>query len=485
MTRPRWPIAVRRIVCALSLPLMASGCVSFSPDGGFGAVQETAKSRINKDVVWVKTDSERDEVDKRVAELLARPLSVEDAVQVALLNNRDLQASFFELGLSEASLVQSGRFPNPHFSMLRASRMEHGVREYKIEQVLTFNIFALVTMPMAIEIETRRFEQTKRLVAIDVLQTASATRKAFFQAVAAEETVRYMRQVKDVADASAELARRMAEVGNWSKLNQAREQGFSADAVLGLARAEQNAVNARERLIRLLGLWGQQTELRLPERLPDLPKAPDDLPNVEQLAMDQRIDLQSVRLDTEALAKNLGLTKTTRFINVFEFGPARVLEGARDDPYKYGYEISFQLPLFDWGGAKVAKAEAIYMQALNRAAASAINARSEVRESYLAYRSAYDVTKHYRDEVVPIRKRIADENLLRYNGMLIGVFDLLADARSQIASVISYIESLRDFWLASSDLSMAMIGKPAMGASGGGAAPTGHAQNRPGPGEPH
>lgn len=479
-------VAAAPISVAVVAMLMLSGCATFSPDGGFGPVQEVAKSRLGKEVTWVRSESERDSVEARVKELLTNALTADDAVQVALLNNRGLQASFYELGMSEADLVQAGRFPNPHFSMLRASHLDGGVREYKIEQALTFNIFALLTIPLALEVETRRFEQVKRLVAMDVLRLAAETRQAYYQAVASQEMVRYTRQVKDVADASAELARRMAQVGNWSKLNQAREQGFYADAALNLARAEQAEVTARERLIRLLGLWGQQAAVRLPQRLPDLPATADDLPEIEQQAMEQRLDLLAMRAEIDALAKNLGLTKTTRFINVLELGPARVLEGTRDSPYKRGYEISLQLPLFDWGGARVARAEAIYMQAVNRAAEGAINARSEVREAYHAYRSAFDVAKHYRDEIVPIRKRIADENLLRYNGMLIGVFDLLADARAQIASVSSYIESLRDFWIANADLSMAMVGKPSLRTGGDGpAGVTGHGKNRPGPGEPH
>jgi outer membrane protein TolC len=253
----------------------------------------------------------------------------------------------------------------------------------------------------------------------------------------------------------------MALVGNFSKLRQAREQGFYADATLNLARAGQTQTAARERLTRLLGLSASQA-FKLPERLPDLPKAPEEPSNLEQTALDQRLDLQAVRLETEALAKNLGLSQATRFINVLEFGPARVMEGQKGDPYKKGYEISFELPIFDWGGAKVAKAESIYMQAINRAAEIAVNARSEVREAYNGYRTTYDIAKHYRDEIVPVNKRIADENLLRYNGMLISIFDLLEDARSQIASVNSYIESLRDFWIAQSDLQMALIGKPSL-----------------------
>jgi outer membrane protein TolC len=440
--------------------LMLSGCASFSADGGFTPVSAIARNRLDKDLSWARTDADRDTIAQRVVELLAKPLSVDDAVQLALLNNRGLQASFAELSVSEADLVQAGRLTNPHFSMLRASKLEGGAREFKIEQALTVNIFALVTMPLVTGIERRRFEQTQRSVGLEMLRLAADTRKAYYVAVAAEESIRYATQVLEAADASAELARRMAQVGNWSKLQQAREQGFYADAALKRAIAERSALIGRERLTRLLGLWGQQIKFELPQRLPDLPKSATDLPDVEQMAISQRLDLQNVRAQVETLAKNLGLTKTTRFINVLEFGPARVLEGARDSDYKKGFEVSFELPLFDWGGARVTRAEAQYMQAIDLAAEAAINARSEVREAYHGYRSSYELARHYRDEIVPIRKRISDENLLRYNGMLIGVFELLADARSQITSVNSYIESLRDFWIAQADLEMSLIGKP-------------------------
>ncbi len=450
-----------RLMLAALAAFALAGCASFSKDGGFDTVEKITKERIGKDVKWAKTDAERNMLDSRVGELLSKPLSVDDAVQVALLNNKGLQAAYFDLGISEADLVQSGRLPNPRFSMLRAHRGD----EYKIEQALVFNIFSLVTMPQMMEIEKRRFARMQQQVSMEVLRHAAETRKAYFTVVATVETVRYMRQVKAAADAGAELARRMAQAGNWSKLNQAREQGFYADAALNVARAERAETTAREQFTRLLGLWGAQIAFKLPERLPDLPKAADDLPNVEQLAMEQRLDLQAQRLETEALARILGLTRTTRFINALEFGPVQVLEGHQSDPYKDGFVVSFELPIFDWGGAKVAKAESIYMQAVNRVAESAINARSEVRETYKGYRTSYDIARHYRDEIVPIRKRIAEENQLRYNGMLIGVFDLLADARSQIASVNGYIEALRDFWLAQSDLQMAMIGKPAMSAA--------------------
>ena len=464
-----------RNVAALSALIALAGCASFSPDGGFGAVEQTVRQHLGKDVVRANSPEATDSVERRVAELLARPLSVEDAVQIALFNNRGLQASFQELGISEAERVQAGRLPNPRFSMLRARDNDH----FKIEQALTFNVMSLLVMPQVSEMEQRRFARAQRALAQEVIALAAETRKSYINALAAEESLRYMGQVRAAAEAGAELGRRMAQAGNWSRLMQAREQGFYADAALNLARAVQRQRAAREKLTRLMGLWGEHTEFRLPERLPDLPKTANELPDVEQKAIAQRLDVQAAKFDTEALARNLGLTRTTRFINALELGPARVLEGAKSAPYKRGYEVSFELPIFDWGTARVARAEAIYMQAVHRAAQIAIEARSEVREAYGSYHASYDIARHFRDEIVPLRKRISEENQLRYNGMLIGVFDLLADARSQVLGVNSYIEALRDFWLAQADLDMALIGKPsfnppaATGATVAGA-PAGH-----------
>ena len=457
------PTAARslRLLAMLVSAAVLGGCASFSPDGGFAGVEKTAKDRLGKDVRWARSNADQDSIAKRVSELLSKPLTVDDAVQVALLNNRGLQATFQELGIGEAEVVQAGRLPNPGFSFGRLSRGD----EREIERGLHFNIARLIAMPFIGQMEARRFEQTKGMVAMNVLSLAADTRKAYYNALAAEEAVRYMRQVMQAADASAELARRMAQVGNFTKLQRAREQVFYADALLNLARAEQAQRASRERLTRLLGAWGPQTQFTLPERLPDLPKDVMDLPDIERVAMAQRLDVQGAKLAAEQTARNLGLTRTTRFINVLELGLLR--NSSNEAPTLRGWEIGVELPLFDWGAARVARAEAVYMQTVHRAAETAVNARSEVREAYTGYRSAYDIARHQRDEVVPLNQRIAEENVLRYNGMLIGVFELLADARSQIASVNGSIQALRDFWIAQADLDMALIGKPSLAAAAG------------------
>lgn len=435
----------------LASSIALGGCATFSRDGGLDGVKSLTQQHIRQEVAWPKTAAEQKIIASRVDELLKNELDVESAVQVALFNNKALQASLYELGISEADVVQAGRLPNPRFSMLYVRN--NG--DYKIEQALTFNIFSLLTMPKMLEIERLNFEKTQQEVALNVLRLAYQTRLAYFNAVAASEQLAYSRQVKESAQASTEMAKRMVKAGNWNQLELAREQGFYADALLDELAAKQKQSAAHEALSRLLGI--SVNELQLQRRLPDLPKTLVDTAQFEKEAFEQRLDLQAARLQVQNLAKQLGLTKTTSVINTLELGPARVLEGRRGDAYKKGVDISFELPLFDWGGAKVARAEAIYMQGVNRAANVAINAQSEIREAHSRYLTSYDIARQYHDEIVPLRKKVLDEKLLRYNGMLVSPFELFADARAQVASVKTYIEKLNEFWLADTALQMTRI----------------------------
>jgi outer membrane protein TolC len=439
----------------LLLPLLLSSCATFSPDGGFNNVEKSTQNYIKQKPIWANSEAQKQAAAEQLAALLAQPLSVNDAVQIALINNAQLQANFYDLQIAEANVVQAGRIPNPIFSMLYAKN--NG--DFKIEQALTFNILALFTLPKASAIEKQRFVATQNKVVLQVLDTARQTRNAYYDALAARESVHYLTQVNDSAEAAAEFAKRMQKAGNWSELDKAREQVFYADAALELAQAKNKQVQAEEALTRLLGL-AERTAFTLPERLPDLPKSNDDLKQVKPEDFAKRLDIAQMRSETEALASQLGLSKATRFVNVLELGPARVLEGKRDDPYKKGVTLSFELPIFDWGQSKVKRAEATYMQSLQHSANLAVVAASQVRSHYAQYQASYAIAQYYRDDVVPLRKKMLQENLLRYNGMLIGPFDLMMDARAQVQSVNSYIAALRDFWVADSNLEMTLVGEP-------------------------
>jgi outer membrane protein TolC len=449
-----------RLTAIALAPLVLAGCASFSQDGGFGIVEQLSKERIGQTPTYQRTAEQAGSAKSRVAELLEQPLTADSAVEVALLNNRELQANYAELGIAESDLVRAGRLANPSFSLGRL----RGNGAIEIDRAVLFDVLGLLTMPMAKELEQSHFEQTQLQAAFETAGVAVEARKAFFEAVTAQQLVGYFGQVKEAADASNELARRMAAAGNFSKLAQMREQSFYLDATAQLARAQHQTVAARERLTRVLALTDDQLGFTLPGRLPDLPSAPAEPKDAERTAMDKRLDVLMARRATEATAKSLGLTKSTRFINVLHAGYQN--KSVTAEQRSNGYEIELELPLFDFGSARVARAEATYMQAVNRTTQVAVNARSEVREAYSAYRAAYDLARHYRDEVVPLRKRISEESLLRYNGMLASVFELLADSRDQIAGVVGAVEALRDYWVAETNLQAALTGRSPSAAPG-------------------
>ena len=224
----------RRIAALLFGCAALTGCARFSSDGGFNTVADAARTQLKLEVRWPRSSDERAKRDDRVAGLLAHPLTPEDAVQIALLNNHALQASFQELGVSEADLVQAGRLPNPRFTLRHSS----GGGLYDIEETLTFNVLSLVTAPYVHAAEERRFAQVQSAVIIEVVRLADRTRTAYYTALAAGDSLRYAWQVKSAAQISAELAQRMLGAGNWNRLDQTRQKSFYAQALQQLDRAE-------------------------------------------------------------------------------------------------------------------------------------------------------------------------------------------------------------------------------------------------------
>jgi len=428
-----------------------TGCASVTPGGGFDSVAQVATERLGLDARIQRSDADQRALAALIDAKLAKPLQADDAVQIALLHNRALQATYWEVGIAEADLVQAARLPNPSFSFLRT----RAGSDIETERTLGLNFFAALTMPLSRRIEANRFAQTRLLVANQMLLHAAATRRAYIQAVAAVQSETYAAQVDEAARLGAELSARMTRAGNASQLDLARQQAFQAESSAALVRAKQAVAAARETLATMMGL--AESAYQLPARLPDLPPAALALDDVEAIALRERLDIQAAQLKAAQTASMLGLTRTTRFINVLDLDYVR--NGKAGEGTAPGYAIRVEVPLFDWGGARVAKAEAVYMQEVHRVAQAALEARSEARLAYLDYRSAYDLARHYRDQVIPLRKKIADETMLRYNGMLVSVFELLADAREQASAANASIDAQRDFWLAQSHLDTALGGR--------------------------
>jgi outer membrane protein TolC len=260
-----------------------------------------------------------------------------------------------------------------------------------------------------------------------------------------------------------------------NKLDQSRDFAFYAEVSARLADARVQEKVEHERLARLMGLWDRGSIYTLPARLPPLPAKLASSGLIEARAMERRVDLQLARVDLEMFAKKLGLTQATRYINAFALAPVRDFEktvpsgespGALDRANRYGLQISFDIPIYDFGEARTRDAQETYIQSANLLAEKAVNVRSEVREAFIAYKGAFEVARLYQAQVEPLQSEILKQSLLQTNTMQTDVFVLVQDARNRILAYVAALNARRDFWIADTDLGAAIIGGGIAGRTG-------------------
>ena len=473
MMRPQLIGRVRSLLVATSI-IVLSGCASVDFDQSVAQANQDAAAFTQGHLALAQTQEQRVTRERAAERLLAQPVTQSVAVELALVNSPALQALLAQNWSDAGTAAQAGRITNPIFSFERVTLGD----ELELGRLLSFGLLDLLTLPQRHGIAQRGIARAQLQLTADVIDQVTQVRQAWVKAVAAQQNLSYAQQVFDAAQASAELARRMQAVGNFTKLQRARQQVFSADAATQLAAAQHAMTASREGLVRILGLTDEQApQLKLPPRLPDLPTAPRSPEDVGKVASSVRLDIKLAQSAFESAAKRQGLNALTSLTDI-ELGVRRdtVFDSAGTRTPRSGYEVSVRLPLFDWGGLRRDAMNAQTLAAANRLEATVRAAGSNLRESYSAYRTAYDVARHYRDEVLPLRKMIAEENVLRYNGMLIGVFELLADSKDQIGSVMAAIAAEQQFWLADAALQASQMGKPTRasvaamtsGGSGGG-----------------
>ncbi|MBZ7925315.1 TolC family protein [Ensifer adhaerens] len=468
------------LAAAFGLPLVLTGCVTeySAKDAGFATVDARVSTAATKKSVWVQNREQADKINAEVKALLKRKtIDADTAVQVALLNNKGLQAAYADLGDASADAWQATLFLNPTISIGTAGIGTPELQAYKaIEGLVTTNILALLTRDKTIAVADARYRQAQLTAALSTLQLAAETRRAWIEAVAAWETVGQLNQAQAAADASSELAAKLGETGAMGKGNQAREHVFNAELAGQAAEARLAARIAKENLTRLMGLWGTDVDYQVPNRLPNLPKTLTRKDGIEAEALKRRVDLQIARLDLEAVAKSYKLTEATRYVTDLELVAGAEAEREKEDhgtkvETTAQFELEFVIPIFDSGSARMRKAELAHMRSANLLAEKAVNIRSEARSAYEAYRSRYDIAQHYRNNVVPLRSKIEEEATLSYNGMITSTFELLADVRSKVNSTVLSVNAKRDFWLADADLMTAIHGGGSGGSAGGAAAP--------------
>jgi cobalt-zinc-cadmium efflux system outer membrane protein len=426
------------------------------PNAGFPDVSKLVTERIGKDVVWVPGSEETPSTLEGIDARLNDGLSESDAVEIALLHNRELQALYSRLGIAQADLVQASLLHNPVVDAATGFPVGGGIVDLSFGVAMDF--IDLLYTPLRKRVAAAKFEETKLRVTAEVLDLAWRTQTAFYRHQASEQRLEMRRQVVASTTASFEIAQRMREAGNVRELDLASEHALAEEAKLDLRLAEIAIRTNRETLNMLMGLWGAeaQTWTITPVRLPEPPREPLDTQHLESRAIERSLDLAAVGHLITAAAENVALDRTSGFLPELIIGGKGERDGSEWEP---GPTLTLPLPFFDRGQARVARAQAELRQAHDLRRALAVRIHAVARSTRERLDGHRDRALHYRDVLLPVRDRILRETQLQYNAMQVGPLDLLRAKEQQIETAVRYIDALQEYWEAHADLALILAGR--------------------------
>jgi outer membrane protein TolC len=438
-----------KIFLFLGSILVVSACTTIPKDGGVGSVQALIDAQVGYEKESSVLSPDQALTAEQVNTLLSGPLGLADAERISMQINPIAKANILTVGIAEADYAQAGRLENPGFGYERFTGQDYTAS-------LLFDIGELFLMPLKRQIEGRRLEIARYEAAGSVMTHLANTRRFWIEAVTEKQQTQLLLRAVESVETGNNLTRQMSALGHSGVIEAAESELFVSEMRTALSKQQLAEGAAREALIRQLGLWGDQARiLLLPDALPKIPTNPIEIASVEQQAIENRLDVKVAKLNIEKMAENFNLGRKSAFFSAAELG--HVMEKTEGEKER-GYELEFRIPIFDSGGIKNEKAKMLFEQAQAQAEATAIAAASNARSALAEYLSTWEIATHFVEEVLPLRQRLSQEQLLMYNGMLISVFDLLKDVRSAIDVEANYVDAIRDFWLADTNLQQALTG---------------------------
>lgn len=442
-------------VPALAATLLAAACAAPEVEDGFAAVSSLTAERLVAPPVR-RDDGEDAALAEALEELLAEPLTAGTAVRVALLENRELQATLARLGVARADVVQAGMLSNPGFSV-SARWPDRSPRGTNLEFGLVHDLLDVLLRPARRDLARVAFEQVQLEVAAAVLELAVDVEVAFYEALGARQVADMRALVLEASEASAELARRMHAAGNISDLRLTHESLALEDARVAHALAVAEVVAARERLNMLMGLWRPgQLDWSLPPGLPDVPAESASEDELLSLALGNRLDLQARAREADVLAAALGLDRDWRWLPALEVGVSS--EREPEGQIVAGPEVAVELPLFDRGEARRQRLAAQLAEARHHHDALAARIAAEVRAQVRRLEALRSLAAHHRAVVIPLREAQVAYAQQEYDYMLIGAFELISARQAEYDAYERYIETVRDAWIARVELDRALGG---------------------------
>lgn len=445
-TRTMATIGLTLIGCLL-------GCASVEPQEGFGDVARTVETRTPEQVVWRTGGPEDDEADQAVAELLDQPLTSDAAAQIALLNNRRLQATYELLGIAQADLVQAGLLSNPVFSASITFPIDGGASRPNLGIAQSF--LDIFFVPLRERVAKAALVATQQRVADQVIEHAARTRAALYRVQADMQTVTMLEQIAEETREALEVVHELREAGQVGYIDVRNKEALLEQARMDLRRAESELELSRERATVLMGLKGEGVRWEAEPRLPDLPEEEAPVAELQSAALERSLELAAIRAEVDAAGGRIDLAEASALLPTGDVG---MQAQRRSGVWNVGPQLSLPLPIFDQGQAVRAEAEARLRQQQHVYEAATIEVRSAARTAAHRVQIAREVTDHYRDILLPLREEIYEDSLLQYNALNISILDLITVRQQQMDTEREYIEAIYDYWVARTQLDQVLAG---------------------------
>lgn len=438
------------------VPIALATLTACAPrNAGFDSVQALLRERAGLDAEWRQLAGDP-MIDRRVEEMLASPIGPDEAVQIALLGNADLQARFEDLGIARAQLVGASRPANVEVDG-DIGRFANGQRS-DFGFAATTDLSRLLFLPLRRGVASAGLDATRIETAGAAMEFAYEVRNSFYDYQAAEQLLELDRTVLEAATASYDAARRLDDAGNITPLVLANERAFYEQARSEAALAEATALNRRETMNAWMGLSGVDTDWQPAGRLtePEPEAAIPPVGTLESQAIEDSVDLLGLEHRYTEAARRANLARAEGLLPSLRAG-AQI--GREESLRQTGPVISVELPVFDQGQGRVEAARAGMRQLEQQYRARAVRIRAAVRSARSDLVVATRRVDHYREVLLPLWQQIIEETQRQYNAMQAGVFELLLARREQVRTGQEYVMALRDYWGARSRLDQILAGR--------------------------
>jgi len=430
----------------MKLQLLVLALVACVPSRSavFGPVDREVERRVGVRATW--HDNADPRVPAAIAALLEKPLDREAAVRIALATNRRLQAQFDGLGIAAAE-VASATVLRPLEVDIETKYSGGSLDEVEID--VTQDILDLIQLPQRRGIARADLAGARARAVAATVTLVAKVELAYLDVVAAQQELDLRQTAFDAASASAEIAERQHAAGNISDVALFRERDQREQARIDLGRAQVDVETRRSALDEQLGLSGETTKWTVGQRLAELPDAMPTLDTLEHDAVAASLDLEALRADAEAAAGRVGVARVRAWLPELGVG---VAADRKDGEWDAGPALSIGIPLFNQQQGPRTKANAELKRSRNEAIATAVELRARARAARQRVLGTHAEARHLRDVVLPQRQRIVDETLKQYNAMNASTFELLVARRDLVDAGRQYIDALRRFWRASSEV---------------------------------